>query len=329
MPDIFVLQKSGNLPALPVLVSDVKNSDQGAAEKETALYALSAMDQCNPNKSILLLGFPCTTSEIALKTYVCVNKIILDMTIVRGLMSEQDLMPSLGTLYCCVHALIDSPIISEDVSNIGDNCCSGSHSVFGIPHGIGYTRASPSPRVIYCVAQRLVKKYYDKDYHKCENIQSNRKYLPGASIEELNSRVSVLQYEYIEGTHEPTCIEHVVGAIRMLSKLHSEGLVHSDIRKDNLVFNVDKKTAHLIDFDLADMEGKSYPLDYNSTGIPERHNQAISGAKRNKIHDRYSLFQIIVNEMGQDFVAKHKGVENLPHINVTLDEILQELMVHC
>ena len=120
--------------------------------------------------------------------------------------------------------------------------------------------------------------------------------LPNATIQCLNTQVTLLQYPYLCGSHTPQTIEHLRAIILKLDKLHRDGLVHSDIRSENLIFCTDNVSAHIIDFDLADSEGKEYPVEYVSSNIPERHTDACSGSMREKSHDRYSLHYVLTRK---------------------------------
>ena len=52
----------------------------------------------------------------------------------------------------------------------------------------------------------------------------------------LDERFVMLCYTYIHGNHQPTSIQQIVTILKILEKIHTQGYVHSDIRKENLVF---------------------------------------------------------------------------------------------
>ena len=78
-----------------------------------------------------------------------------------------------------------------------------------------------------------------------------------------------------------------------LCKLHNHGYVHSDVRKNNILFDDTKDEAYLIDFDLYDKENVNYPKVYNHASISERHKDAFADKPRKKIHDVFSILKIL------------------------------------
>ena len=77
-----------------------------------------------------------------------------------------------------------------------------------------------------------------------------------------------------------------------LEKLHDKGYVHSDIRKENLVFGEKEDEAWMIDFDLADKEDTRYPATYNGK-LSCHHPLARPLAQREREHDTHSLEYVL------------------------------------
>jgi len=73
-------------------------------------------------------------------------------------------------------------------------------------------------------------------------------YLPNSSVFQLTTdrHVPCLRYDYIEGSHTPTHHTQFETIFDDLCSLHDSGVVHSDIRKQNLLFSRDG-SKHCLD----------------------------------------------------------------------------------
>lgn len=113
--------------------------------------------------------------------------------------------------------------------------------------------------------------------------------------------------------------------IESLIKLHENSVVHSDIRKDNLVCSSPLK---LFDFDLADEVGKPYLITYNHVGIDECHPDAKASKRRCKSHDQYSLLRIIRTSISDNSTIKQLDyLENKEKELIKVDQYsLRELL---
>ena len=89
----------------------------------------------------------------------------------------------------------------------------------------------------------------------------------------------------------------------MLHKLHEQGYVHGDMRKENIIFGADDEdtTSYLIDFDMAKQEGATYPKGFKYFENL-RHEEAREGNAMKKEHDRFSLRCVM------KLFAPHNGV---------------------
>ena len=74
---------------------------------------------------------------------------------------------------------------------------------------------------------------------------------------------------------------------KLLRDLHSNGLVHGDVRATNLLFGKGED-AYLIDFDFLSTKGSLYCNNYNDT-LVERHPDAKKNRRMLPEHDWYSL----------------------------------------
>ena len=106
----------------------------------------------------------------------------------------------------------------------------------------------------------------------------------------------------------------------------SMDIVHSDIRCSNVLFAEDGRSAFLIDFDLAAKENTPYPQDFNHVDINEHHKNAKAGYPRKKIHDQFSLKQVISSCLKEDELQNVEDwigkLSNKDHgLNVIISEL--------
>jgi hypothetical protein len=119
-------------------------------------------------------------------------------------------------------------------------------------------------------------------------------FLPTAVIETFGE-MSVLKYDYIVGDHFPTNIRQIVQIIGQLAQLHQSKLCHGDIRLANIIFDRERQTAQLIDFDYTGTAGEQkYPPGYVRE-IPDgfRHSEATAGSVLHLVHDVYALHALL------------------------------------
>ena len=107
-------------------------------------------------------------------------------------------------------------------------------------------------------------------------------------------RFARVKCRYIEQSEE---LHHsknqAIMLLETLKSLHSHVYVHSDVRKNNILFDDTKDEAYLIDFDLCDKENVNYPKVYNHASMSERHKDAFADKPRKKIHDVFSILKIL------------------------------------
>lgn len=111
----------------------------------------------------------------------------------------------------------------------------------------------------------------------------------------------LLRYPFIEGSHIPTHVIHILHILTELMDLHARKIVHADIRQSNMVFAPIReqiyaempKCAYLIDFDLSCGPGSSYPPGYNASVLDvKRHPQATAENFVEAIHDCFAFASI-------------------------------------
>ena len=90
-----------------------------------------------------------------------------------------------------------------------------------------------------------------------------------------------LKYKYIKGGHYPMDPSQYLSILTTVNKLHDSGLVHSDIKRNNIIFGTESS-----DFDMCSEDGTLYPVSYNHMDIFERHQEARPNLQK---HDRFML----------------------------------------
>lgn len=129
---------------------------------------------------------------------------------------------------------------------------------------------------------------------------------------DATGRFQYMKYKFLNGCHQPKSIKQFAIIASLLTKIHNDGYVHSDIRAGNLIFGQDVDSAWIIDYDLAEKEGVPYPDTYIFEGIDERHPNAQKNQPRSKDHDIHSLLYTINN------LTEHNLTEEY-----TLDNIIE------
>ena len=157
----------------------------------------------------------------------------------------------LCTVYAAVHYLSNKRLLLNPVvepipfKNKGYKALGKSRQPFRTPEGDSVvkifdtsdTRLSPNIDVMI----------------KC-GIKASRTFLSS------DKRFVQLSYPYRKGSHNTNSFRKFAGVTTMLHKLHEQGYVHGDMRKENIIFGADEDTtSYLIDFDMAKQEGATYP----------------------------------------------------------------------
>lgn len=154
------------------------------------------------------------------------------------------------------------------------------------------------------MSENKAYKFFDREDQnkKLSNyeLMSSLGYFQELSLVDVGKTYTLLSYNIIEGRLLPTRWEEIESALEIIAKLHSETLVHGDIREGNIIFN--GKSSYLIDFDFTARCGTLYPSGYNSK-IKGRHETASAGHPREFIHDYFSLI-CIANEYLPHFSYK-------------------------
>ena len=153
---------------------------------------------------------------------------------------------------------------------------------------------------------------------------------------------AIISYPFVEGDHSPSFACQFAMLVECLSDLHESNIVHGDVRLSNIVFNKEKATATLIDFDFAGMAGdKRYPEGFVTSaedlGDGARHKNASAGQVLQPEHDWFSLGAVMafvepkddkLRKQWQDVVSQLKAVDvNVDMVKQALKAIREAALV--
>jgi serine/threonine protein kinase len=150
------------------------------------------------------------------------------------------------------------------------------------------------PNCSYCFKSKKVFKCFDyRNGHveeQCKRLPIlYHKFLDAKTEQNPVDNLIIISYDYIPGSHIPNRYADFVPVLRQLKRMHSELIVHGDIRLSNIVFCGGKST--LIDFDYSGTEEiKLYPKGF-CTEIDDgnRHVDVRGGVALHRRHDFYAM----------------------------------------
>lgn len=265
----------------PVAVSGYKTDNFDKAISESFGYS----SRIHKNNFVVQLVLPASQNKIKLEVHVvlCYRIMVIDIWEVATAADEIKIFFKL--LYAAVHFLINTPI------RHGAAVCSPTQT---LSLSQCLSPQGQVPRVF--LKDGYVYKMFDVEVNFL-NLDLVRTFLNNDAYVQVqylskDERFVVLQYEYIDGDHDIKDRKQAIPVLDQLIRIHSMNMVHSDIRKVNLVFCDDSITASFIDFDLADKVDTAYPENYNYL-LKERHSNAVPGWPREKEHDFYSLWHVL------------------------------------
>ena len=142
----------------------------------------------------------------------------------------------------------------------------------------------------------------------------------------------ILEYPFIEGSHEPTSVEEVVHILYQLLTLHKDNCVHGNICASNIVFGQFKSS--LIDFDLS---GKDNETKYPEGFVRDihdgfRHEDAREGSVLRKEHDCFSFSWLMSRYDCEQPVTwadatkrvEQNDIQNVKRAQVCLEQLVYE-----
>ena len=306
-PDFYMVSLNEGIPQHPKLIADFKKSgddslldDFDKAKAQSFHYCMAMVEGTNSNYPILTM--PCTPEKFDL--YLCIPDSTPRMVYIKIMEAKVDNTKDLALLFCrmrlgvkalkldmfdkkCFTVMPTSELTFKDEEKLSRNRVF-KHNMRVYKLYDGKTFGSPNLEVI---------KHLGNDY------------LGNMREEDLtdDGRIKMFSYDYLSvNENRPSTLKHFEPIIKDLDMLHSKGIVHSDVRLQNMLF-LENGDAKIIDFDLANDVGTDYPTNYNGN-LYGRHEDARAGKPRKIVHDRYSLFCIL--EMKVMFTCKQKQ-----HIN--------------
>lgn len=305
-PDHTIAATVDGVPVKFIGVSDSKRLDAEEGKNQVHAYRLALESR------ELFLGLTITRNSMALQVFMGLDSklSVIDICGVNGY-EENELKIFLGTLYTAVQALAESPI-EAPVSSFTVKCCGNDVVQDMTARHINLSRSDGGCLVLHCITTKMVRKYYDKNYHYIPS-EDAISFIPSSKfLNPQGGRYQILQYPYIEGHHTLETPVQAAAAVRELNKFHEKDFVHGDIRSVNMIVSSDSVT--FIDVDLVAKEGGLYPFGYNHYDIPERHSNAKAGYQMKKEHDRFAL-KILLPEQLLHCAA------GLTDMNKSLEEI--------
>ena len=285
--DLCVVPFSDYRPFGSICVGDIKNSDPVKAERETALYAVNGIatqDQA-PQEWAIQIGIPTTRTHMAIHVYLpTFSKTMWRLAVCEGKSHSEELLCTLyvGVHYLCLHGVFQN--------------CPFSPTPF---KELSLRTVANRRRVLVDDECYYVYKLFDKEVWPEYKVNLELMRSLHIECEDMlpdNGRLSILRYPWIPEGAWPTSVRQFEGALKQLSALHRQNLVHGDIRLANIIFSTEA-TSHLIDFDLAGSTTDMYPLEYN-TSFTERHPGALPGKNMRPEHDKFAMYTVITQIFG-------------------------------
>ena len=315
-PDFYVVSLSNLLPSRAIAVSDFKSSADQKAHEETIAFSTTVMKKKYfGNCFVTHLAFPATRQTITLQVHIAVNRRLIVIEVYKANVLDTTAVETFfKVFYTAVHFLIHNPISSSLP------CISPINSLsLNIPLTNNPSQTVPC-RVFLDDDEKYVYKLYDTNKDSF-NEKLSKLLLPEAEMINLSQdqRFKCLKYKYLRGGHTAKNDIQFCDVLKQLQQIHDMGYCHSDIRSVNLVFGEDGRNAWIIDFDLADLEGKRYPETFNHADISERHKSAVPCGKRSKSHDCWALSVIMKkNGVHNDFVISVRECRDLNEVAKSL-----------
>ena len=291
-PDSYIARLKGGVPSSPILVSDFKQDlhDYNVAYNESLGYFQSVVSVAQLYEPMLVM--PCTPDKLSLFLCWPINE------------KEH------ATIKVC-------EVTTDNSTGLAKYFTTLKYAVSAVCNCKGSFNVEPQRNVVLKEVlylpnvykhDNLVYKLFDTFIGTKPNVELVKEilgenYLQGMKAEKLTNdgRFQLLQYQYIPGictTDKTVTLGDFKPVAEALDQLHHANYVHSDVRLPNIVFT-DGGNAKLIDFDLTDLVNTPYPNGYNFD-FEERHPEAKKDRFRKIVHDRYSLYFIITNEVSLD-----------------------------
>ena len=286
-PDFYMTSLNEGIPQHPKLIADFKKSgdDFDKAKAQSFHYCMAMVEGTNSNHPILTM--PCTPTEFNL--YLCIPESTPQMAYIKIMEAKVDNTKNLALLFCRMRLGVEALKL-----DMFDKKCftvmPTSQLTFKDEERLSQNRVFKHNMRVY--------KLYDGKTFGSPNLKVIRHlgndYLGNMREEDLTAdgRMKMFSYDYqLVNENKSLTLKCFEPIIKDLDVLHSEGIVHSDVRLENMLF-LENGDAKIIDFDLANDVGTHYPTNYNSN-LFGHHEDARAGKPREIVHDRYSLFCVL------------------------------------
>jgi aminoglycoside phosphotransferase (APT) family kinase protein len=165
--------------------------------------------------------------------------------------------------------------------------------------------------------------------------------MTGYKLEVEARNLAIISYPMVPGSHQPTCVAHLISLLRELHRMHTHKppIAHADVRLSNIIFNAPEEgnpewvaKATLIDFDMSGPgDGqKVYPFGYTvEIDDGKRHPSALAGQPVQVQHDVFAakhLCEAFLVHDRVDFWERANGrpldVDHMIHILSSVDDNL-------
>ena len=293
-PDV-ILRK---LSQFPLLLGAGKLQDLDLALRQAGIYANECCKNYNKSSQMLLLGV--TEGEISLLMSLFDSNTLFGVEIAKVELScMDDLARWLFVFDVAVRELMEEDISKRcsvfraplflptwDPEIVEPMCVSSDEK---LKHESRIVRVGEKVFKIFSPAS-LPNLYPPPNLDVLINIGNT--YL-NPILHALDEDFSLLEYDFVDGSHNPTFVKQFTVVAETLAKAHSKNLIHGDIRLLNIIFK--DETAYLIDWDLSGPKGeKRYPLGYKATlEDVDRHRDAKPDFLLRPEHDWFSFGSIL------------------------------------
>jgi hypothetical protein len=324
-------------PFLFIEFTKVETKSIESKYPQASLYAnfLYKQMQFNIKKIwVPLLGIIMSENEMLFRVYALslVNKSwkIAEIDIMRCDINEDNILRLIHvmvgwTKYCS--EFLCSPLLStcQSPSKLYAMLCPKKHSSVVVMNN----------QIFKCFDYRSLTMRANCDIanrRKVENFEhselNHRLVIDWTEKDTVLDKLQIICYDKVPGVHYPTYIEHILQVVCKIQKLHSNNIVHGDIRLANIVFSESNDahiTSTIIDFDYSGVENESRYSSRFNTNIPDgcRHETAIADAPLKKEHDIFAIQWIC-----KQFTPKNEELKDVWNEYVNMMEFRMEFFLH-
>lgn len=280
LTDFSIYTLKDFFPWREIAHADYKPFDLLRAIKQTICYFVNSNEDLKTFS--WAFGLPSTCTEMNFQLYISANNQTLTIDLARvEINGSEEFKRFLTIVYAAIHWRINhlenpssEPLFCEPIQGLVLRDNFPSH---------------PSVRVFYNKSKQTVYKIYKDEDTKVHNYELMKAmgYFKELKLQDIGKKHHLLSYKVLQGHMEPMSIKQIDAAEEVIKSVHSHNMVHSDIRRGNIVFGPGHQ-AFLIDFDFAAPPDSSYHEEYNKD-LAERHPGIHEGQTKQFDHDFHSL----------------------------------------